>query len=131
MTMSPTGAAQDLVALLLADEPSVVVGPTYDEDQATPGQTYVAVTMLPGAGDRLNARPIYDVSVFSPRYATSERIALKLDKGLMGYPFRVGSDENVAVVDSVNAVTYPAEVEWSGDSTIRRFLATYELVFRR
>lgn len=131
MVSSLTALGMDLVASLLSDEPQVNVGSAYDEDRATPGAIYVAVVMLPGESDRLTSMPIYDVSVFSPKYTTSERVALKLDERLMGYPFRVDSGETVAVVDSVFVNSPPAEVDWRGDETIRRFLGTYQIVIRR
>lgn len=130
---SPTELGLDLVQGLLdkAGESAEVVSAFY-EGEYTQGSVVIAVAPIPGESDRLNLYPIYDIAVFSPSLRRSEEVACRIiDAGLMGYPVRVSSSGRPVIVDSVNVVASPAEIEWEGNSAIRRYVGTYQLVIRR
>lgn len=110
-------------------KPAVPVGMTYDAT-VNPLPRYVVRVVDPQAG-RLEARVIVDVESLAATYADAEELANEVDEILMGYPLSVSSDGRVVLVDRVDVLSSPAELDLEGESKIRRFLATYQLTVRR
>lgn len=89
------------------------------------------VTVLESWSDRLEAITTIDVEAIAPKYTEAERLAYDVDDIFMGYPLSTVSDGRVVLVDKVEVVSSPVEIDLGEDTSTRRFLATYQLVVRR
>lgn len=112
--------------LLGSDVPS---GMTFDAT-VDPMPRYIIRVVDPQAS-RLTAEPVVDIETVASTYAEAERLAFDADDTLMGYPLSTSSGGRVVLVDRVEVLSSPAETRLEGESKIRRFLATYQLVVRR
>lgn len=84
---------------------------------------FVRVTVIGGTRDRLNASHRVDIDVFASTYQTSYDLADYIFEWLTGPP------PGPTVFDRVDCDATPHEEPW-GDN-VRRFGATYQLVYRR
>ena len=80
-----------------------------------------------GDATQVDGTATFDVHSFAKGYAAASLLARTVDARLMGYPHRVGS----VILDRVETVSIPTEVEYVSDNSIRRFAATYTVSFRR
>ena len=109
--------------------PVVPTGLTYDET-VDPIPRY-AVSVVESWSDRLEAITTIDIETLGKSYTEAERLAYDVDDILMGYPLSTVSDGRVVLVDKVEVVSSPVEIDLGEDTSTRRFLATYQLVVRR
>lgn len=107
----------------------VSMGLTYDAT-VNPLPRYVVRVVDPQAG-RLEANVIVDVESLASTYSDAERLANDVDDIFMGYPLSTSSGGRVVLVDRIDVLSSPAELDIEGESKIRRFLATYQLAVRR
>lgn len=109
--------------------PAVPVGLDYDAsvDQLP---RYLVSVVDPQAG-RLEAGVIMDVESLATTFREAENLAFEADDIMMGYPLSISSGGRVVLVDRVGVVASPAVLNMEGETKIRRFLATYQLVVRR
>lgn len=112
-----------------ADLEPVSMGMTYDAS-VNPLPRYIVRVVDPGAG-RLEANVVVDIETIASTYVKAEDLANDVDEILMGYPLSVSSGGRVVLVDRVDVLSSPAELDLEGESKIRRFLATYQLTVRR
>lgn len=89
------------------------------------------VSVLEAPASRLLAEPIIEVETLAERFSQAEELAYDADEIFMGYPLSTSSGGRVVLVDRVDAVSSPVELDLEGESKIRRFLATYRLTVRR
>lgn len=89
------------------------------------------VTVLESWSDRLEAITTIDIETLGESYTEAERLAYDVDDIFMGYPLSTVSDGRVVLVDKVEVVSSPVEIDLGEDTSTRRFLATYQLVVRR
>lgn len=107
----------------------VSMGTTYDAS-VNPLPRYIVRVVDPQAG-RLEANVVVDIEALAKSYGDAERLANDVDEILMGYPLSTSSGGRVVLVDRVEVLSSPAELDLEGESQIRRFLATYQLTVRR
>ena len=107
----------------------VSMGATYDAS-VNPLPRYVVRVVDPQAG-RLEANVIVDIEALASTYKEAERLAFDVDDIFMGYPLSTSSGGRVVLVDRIEVLSSPAELNLEGESKIRRFLATYQLTVRR
>lgn len=112
-----------------ADLEPVSMGMTYDASVNSLPR-YIVRVVDPGAG-RLEANVVVDIETIASTYVKAEGLANDVDEILMGYPLSVSSGGRVVLVDRVDVLSSPAELDLEGESKIRRFLATYQLTVRR
>lgn len=86
---------------------------------------FIRVRKGGGASDRLTDLARVDVDVFTATYAASEELAERIRQHLVGPP------PPVMLLDRVEVVVSPQELEWGDPQIIRRFGATYRLATRR
>lgn len=111
------------------DLPVVPTGLTYDETiDSIP--RYI-VTVIDSYSTQLEAAFMIDVEVIAPTYTGAESLAYDVDDIFMGYPLSTVSGGRVVLVDKVEVVSSPVEIDLGEDTSTRRFLATYQLVVRR
>ena len=89
------------------------------------------VTVLESWSDRLEAITTIDIETLGESYTEAERLAYDVDDIFMGHPLSTVSDGRVVLVDKVEVVSSPVEIDLGEDTSTRRFLATYQLVVRR
>ena len=111
------------------DLPVVPTGLTYDETiDSIPRYT---VTVIDSWSDRLEAAVTIDIDTLGKSYTEAERLAYDVDDIFMGYPLSTVSGGRVVLVDKVEVVSSPVEIDLGEETSTRRFLATYQLVVRR
>lgn len=109
--------------------PVVPTGLTYDETVDSIPR-YV-VTVIDSYSTQLEAAFMIDVEAIAPTYTEAESLAYDVDDIFMGYPLSTVSGGRVVLVDKVEVVSSPVEIDLGEDTSTRRFLATYQLVVRR
>ena len=87
------------------------------------GQLY----MIDGWRDRFEQEPEFDIAFFSRRFQEAERVAIAVEEGLVRYPVRVQVGGKAAVLDRTEVTSSTREVPWDVDSTVTRFIGTYQL----
>lgn len=107
--------------------PASVDAPTPGTDGGSRGQAYV----VDGDADQTQGAVVVDVAFFDPDYRVARDLALDFDARLMGYPVKVSSNGRTVLFDAVETISIPREVPWLDDNSIRKFLATYRVTFRR
>lgn len=105
------------------------MGTRFDESRAS--LPYLRVNTVPGYADRLEAWPNIDISAFAATYREASDLAFDVEALLMGYPLSVSSGGRVVLVDKVEVISSPTELDVGESSSIRRFLGTYQLRIRR
>lgn len=111
------------------DLPVVPTGLTYDKKVDSVPRYLISV--LESWSDRLEAITTIDIETLGKSYTEAERLAYDVDDIFMGYPLSTVSDGRVVLVDKVEVVSSPVEIDLGEDTSTRRFLATYQLVVRR
>lgn len=109
--------------------PAVPVGMSYNATK-DPLPRYI-VGVVDGAADKLDADVLIAIDTIAETYTEAERLAYDVDDILMGYPLSASSDGRVVLLDVVEVVDIPVEVDLDEDTSTRRFLATYQLSIRR
>ena len=121
----------DVVDMLMADEGPLTAAdidaPTPDESPLPAVQTY----MVDGDEDGWDGSFVADVAFFATTYTEASRLARKFHDRFVGYSHRVESNGSAVRLDSVGTVSLPNEVAWLDDRSIRRFVATYAVTYRR
>ena len=92
---------------------------------------FVLISAFGGDTDRFDGVYDHEISVFADTYAKASALALGLEAGLLGYPFRVSTGGRSVLVDRVTVPVPFAELEWQKDSPIRRFQGTIQISIRR
>lgn len=124
-------ALRDLIDQLMADETALgdaaVWAPTPGSTPLPAAQAYV----VDGDADQTVGQFVVDVQFFAATYHEASRLSRIFDQRFMQYPHRVSSGDSTVLLDRVGAVSTPTEVQWIEDNSIRRFVATYSVSFRR
>jgi hypothetical protein len=92
---------------------------------------FVFISGFGGDTDRFGGLYDAEISVFADTYSKASALALGLEAGLLGYPFRVSTGGRSVLVDRVTVPVPFAELEWQKDSPIRRFQGTVQISIRR
>lgn len=87
------------------------------------GQLYV----IDGWRDKTQQQPEIEFAFYSRRFTETERVARAFEAYLMRYPVRVQVGEKLAVLDRAEVVTATREVPWDVDTSVTRFIGSYQL----
>ena len=107
--------------------PASWAAPMPGKDSIPAAQAYI----IDGASDALSGDVLIDVCFFADTYRGAREPSRSFDAVLMGYPLVVSSGGSTVLFDSVESLSIPKEVPWVDDLSIRRFLATYRVTYRR
>jgi hypothetical protein len=102
------------------------VAPTPGADPLPAAQLYT----FDGDATQIDGYAVFDAHFFATKFAQASLMARTFDRNIMRYPHRVEGAPAV-LLDVVETISIPTEVEWVGDNSARRFKATYSVSFRR
>lgn len=118
--------AEAIARMVETDFPEVAGVGTYHDPETLP---WVMVDDLGGAEDRFGGSHGVDLEVLADDYDEAKSLCSRLVAYLLGYPRSVEVDGRKVTLDRVEAQG-PRELPWE-DSSIRRFMSTLQISFRR
>lgn len=92
-----------------------------------PYPAYAQLYVIDGWRDRLEQQSEVEFAFYSRRFLETERVARAFEAYLMRYPVRVQVGDKLAVLDRVETVTATREVPWDVDTSVTRFIGSYQL----
>lgn len=107
--------------------PASVDAPTPGRDPLPAAQAYI----VDGDARITEGQVVIDVCFYATTYVAARELLKSFDAVLMGYPVKVSSNGRTVLFDSVETISIPKEVPWLDDSSVRKFMATYRVSFRR
>ena len=117
------------IELVLARHPSLKVRTRYHA--TTDPLPFCRVSVVDAGASQLNAYPTIDFEWIGKTYKGPEMLAREFDSWLMEYPRSVTSDGRVVLLDAVESISAPVELDLDEEAPPYRFLSTYQLSIRR